>query len=168
MCRARYSHVCLASIVSQFELLVWRLWLKRILTITSKQVPAVIVPPTSGRSAFAAENRSWLALGSLRAHQHAEDPAMFTWHPHFSRRNVENMGLHHVHPQEAPTNGENEFVKCMAVDPVVSLWYVCEHDYLAVFSKCLNIIFQITSTCTDARLAPWELDLPVFLTCASI
>lgn len=34
---------------------------------------------------------------------------MFTWHPHFPRRNVENMGLHHVHPQEAPTNGENGF-----------------------------------------------------------
>ncbi len=50
-------------------------------------------------------------MGSLRAHQHAEDPAVFTWHPHFPRRNVENMGLHHVHPQEAPTNGEKGFEK---------------------------------------------------------
>lgn len=44
--------------------------------------------------------------GSLRVRRHAEDPAVFTWDPHFSRRNVENMGLHHVHPQKAPTNGE--------------------------------------------------------------
>lgn len=47
--------------------------------------------------------------GSLRAHRHAEDPTVFTWDPHISRRNVENMGLHNVHPQKAPTNGENKF-----------------------------------------------------------
>lgn len=47
--------------------------------------------------------------GSLRAHRHAEDPAVFAGDPHVSRRNVENMGLHYVHPQKAPTNGENEF-----------------------------------------------------------
>lgn len=55
-------------------------------------------------------------MGSLRARQHAEDPAVFTWHPHFSRRNVENLGLHHVHPQEAPTNGEKGFEIYLAFD----------------------------------------------------
>ncbi len=60
-------------------------------------------------------------MGSLRARQHAEDPAVFTWHPHFSRRNVENMGLHHVHPQEAPTNGEKGFDTRVAGDPDVFL-----------------------------------------------
>lgn len=47
--------------------------------------------------------------GSLRAHRHAEDPTVFTWDPHISRRSVENMGLHYVHPQKAPTDGENKF-----------------------------------------------------------
>lgn len=47
--------------------------------------------------------------GSLRAHRHAEDPTVFTWDPHISRRSVENMGLHYVHPQKAPTNGEIQF-----------------------------------------------------------
>lgn len=63
-------------------------------------------------------------MGSLRAHQHAEDPAMFTWHPHFPRRNVENMGLHHVHPQEAPTNGENGFGTYLGVYLFVFLSHV--------------------------------------------
>lgn len=54
-------------------------------------------------------------MGSLRAYQHAEDPAVFTWHPHFSRRNVQNMGLHHVHPQEAPANGEKGFERHLEV-----------------------------------------------------
>lgn len=55
-------------------------------------------------------------MGSLRAHQHAEDPAVFTWHPHFSRRDVQNMGLLHVHPQEAPKNGERGFQTDFTVD----------------------------------------------------
>lgn len=84
VCRAPCSHVCLAS------------------------RPASLgkFPPVTG----AACSLTWAAVrGSLRAHRHAEDPAVFTRDPHVSRRSVEDMGLHHVHPQEAPPDGENEF-----------------------------------------------------------
>lgn len=65
--------------------------------------------------------------GSLHARQHAEDPAMFTRHPHFSQCNVENMGLHHVHPQEAPPNGENGS-KCSSV--VLCMFFCVWHVFI--------------------------------------
>lgn len=41
--------------------------------------------------------------------QHAEDSAVAAWSPHFSWRDVQNMGFHYVHPQEASTDSEYEF-----------------------------------------------------------
>lgn len=74
---------------------------------TSEQVLPVIA---AGAACYRLGGEVGSAVrGSLRAHRHAEDPAVFTRDPHVSRRNVENMGLHYVHPQKAPTNGENEF-----------------------------------------------------------
>lgn len=38
--------------------------------------------------------------------QHAEDPTVFTWTPHFPRSGVQNLGLLPVHPEETPPHGE--------------------------------------------------------------
>lgn len=75
--------------------------------VKKKKLDSLIISTTSGIKACHHLRIEVAFGGSLRARQHAEDPAVFTWHPHFSRCNVENMGLHHVHPQEAPTDGEN-------------------------------------------------------------
>lgn len=108
-CRARYSHVCLALLLD-LDVLVWRLCYRRSFSSPLSLASHLLLHYWSWRSDFHPQvevvDVSW-NWGSLHARQHAEDPAMFTWHPHFSQCNVENMGLHHVHPQEAPTNGEN-------------------------------------------------------------
>lgn len=48
---------------------------------------------------------SWL-LDCGAECQHAEDSPMATWGPHISERDVQNMGLFHVHSQEASTDGK--------------------------------------------------------------
>lgn len=122
-CRARYSHVCLALLLD-LDVLVWRLCYRRSFSSPLSLASHLLLHYWSWRSDLHPQvevvDVSW-NWGSLHARQHAEDPAMFTWHPHFSQRNVENMGLHHVHPQEAPSNGENG-LKCSIV---VFVWFCC-------------------------------------------
>lgn len=89
-----------------------------------------------------------MGRGSLRTHHHAEDPAVFTWHPNFSRRNVENMGLHHVHPQKAPTDGENGFKTYVA--GYLFVFYVI--DELTIYLGNVLGIFNFSHSWTTLGL----------------
>lgn len=114
VCRARYSHVCLASCLfgGRKYRFVWS-WKKG----GAQGFPSTVCGDKL--RSYRLTLKSWLVVGLLGWFfffcQHAQDPAVFTRHPHFSRRNVENMGLHHVHPQEAHTNGETWTCKSMKI-----------------------------------------------------
>lgn len=53
--------------------------------------------------------------------QHAEDSAVAAWCPHFSWRDVQNMGVYYVHPQETSTDGEYQFCVRFHVSKVACL-----------------------------------------------